>query len=74
MKLRQKGTRVAAAEMAEDILESDPKTVASGKRERRMTKIRIPISAIKLSRNGLDDPSNRPRAMRTRKMRTNKNI
>ena len=34
MTLTQKGTRVAAASTAEDILETDPETVASGKKEK----------------------------------------
>ena len=35
MTLTQKITRVAAATTAEDILESDPKTVASGEKEKQ---------------------------------------
>ena len=34
MTLTQKGTRVVAASTAEDILETDPETVASGKKEK----------------------------------------
>ena len=75
MTLTRKVTREAAtANTAEDILEYDPKTVASGEMERRMTKIQKSRSMIKPSRNGSADPSNRPCATRTRKMRTKKKI
>ena len=75
MTLTQKGTRAsAAAATAKDILESDPKSVASGEKEKRRMEIWRARSARKPSQNGLDGPSNCPCATRTKKVRTKKNM
>ena len=68
--LTQKGTRLVAAATAEDIIESDPNTVTSGEIKRRMMKIQRARSAIMPSWNRSAEPSNRPCATRTRKIKT----
>ena len=75
MTLTQKEERGAVVvDTAKDILESDPEIVASDVKKRRMIRIWRKRSAIKPSQNGLANALNRPRATRTRKMRTKKKM
>ena len=59
---------------AKNILDYDPKTIVSGEMERRMIKFWRARSAIKPSRNGSNDSSNRSCPTRKMKMKTKKQM
>ena len=72
--LTRKGTRATAADTAEDILEYDPKTVGSTKKEKEDNENLECKKRNTAITEWIGQPFNPPCATRTRKMGTNKKM